>query len=145
MANISDVFSQLSGRPDRHSIFEDAQGILAGALIASLGLFFMGKAHLVTSGMAGAAFLMHYASGLSFGLLFFLINLPFYILSFLRMGLAFTLKSFAAVAITSALVDVQSGISALAISIRSGRHLSADCFSASAFWRSIVTAPALAA
>ena len=48
VANISDVFSQLSGRPDRHSIFEDAQGILAGALIASLGLFFMGKAHLVT-------------------------------------------------------------------------------------------------
>lgn len=108
VANISDVFTHLSGRADRHSIFEDAQGILAGALIASLGLFFMGKAHLVTSGMAGAAFLIHYASGLSFGLLFFLVNLPFYALAFLRMGLAFTLKSFAAVAITSALVDVQN-------------------------------------
>lgn len=108
MAYISDVFSHLSGRADRHSSFEDVQGILAGAFIASLGLFFMGKAHLVTSGMAGAAFLVHYASGLSFGLLFFLVNLPFYVLAFYRMGLGFTLKTFAAVALTSLLADVQN-------------------------------------
>jgi uncharacterized membrane-anchored protein YitT (DUF2179 family) len=108
MADISDVFSHLSGRSDRHSAFEDAQGILAGAFIASLGLFFMGKAHLVTSGMAGAAFLLHYVSDLSFGLLFFLVNLPFYVLAFYRMGLAFTLKTFGAVALTSVLADLQN-------------------------------------
>lgn len=108
MAYISDVFSQLSGRSDRHSAFEDAQGILAGAFIASLGLFFMGKAHLMTSGMAGAAFLIHYVSFYSFGLLFFLVNLPFYALAFYRMGLAFTLKTFAAVALTSLLTDLQN-------------------------------------
>lgn len=108
MAYISDVFSQLSGRSDRHSVFEDTQGILAGTFIASLGLFFMGKAHLMTSGMAGAAFLLHYVSSYSFGLLFFLVNLPFYALAFYRMGLAFTLKTFAAVALTSLLTDLQS-------------------------------------
>lgn len=108
MAYISDVFTHLSGRPDRHSAFEDAQGILAGAFIASLGLFFMGKAHLMTSGMAGAAFALHYVTHMSFGLLFFIVNLPFYILAFLRMGLVFTAKTFAAVTITSLLADLQS-------------------------------------
>jgi uncharacterized membrane-anchored protein YitT (DUF2179 family) len=108
MAHITDVFSHLSGRGDRHSIFEDVQGILAGSLIASLGLFFMSKAHLMTSGMAGGAFLLHYVSGLSFGLLFFLVNLPFYYLAFRRMGYAFTIKTFSAVALTSLLTDLQN-------------------------------------
>jgi uncharacterized membrane-anchored protein YitT (DUF2179 family) len=108
MAHITDVFSHLSGKGDRHSVFEDVQGILAGSLIASLGLFFMGKAHLMTSGMAGAAFLLHYVSGLSFGLLFFLVNLPFYYLAFRRMGYAFTIKTFSAVALTSVLTDLQN-------------------------------------
>lgn len=108
MAHIHDVFSQISGRADRHSAFEDAQGIFAGSLIASLGLFFMGKAHLVTSGMAGAAFLLHYASGLSFGLLFFAVNLPFYYLALKRMGLVFTIKTASAVALTSVLADLQN-------------------------------------
>lgn len=108
MAHITDVFSTLSGKHDRHSVFEDIQGICAGSLIASLGLFFMSKAHLMTSGMAGAAFLGHYVTGISFGLVFFLVNIPFYYLAFRRMGMTFTLKTFSAVALTSFLTELQN-------------------------------------
>ena len=52
------------------------------------------------------AFLAHYAFGLSFGTVFFLINLPFYFLAWRKVGLAFTLKTFAAVALLSLYSEV---------------------------------------
>lgn len=47
------------------------------------------------------AFLIHYATHLPFGVVFFVINLPFYWLSVRRMGAAFTLKTFCAVGLVS--------------------------------------------
>ena len=46
---------------------------------------------------------MHYASALPFGLAFFIINLPFQVLAWQRMGRRFTFKTFTAVALLSAL------------------------------------------
>lgn len=55
----------------------------------------------MTGGTAGIAFLIHYTSQVSFGAVFFLINLPFYILALKKMGWNFTLKTFCAVALVS--------------------------------------------
>jgi uncharacterized membrane-anchored protein YitT (DUF2179 family) len=77
-------------------------------MIAALGLYLLAKVGLLTGGMAGLAFVLHYWSGLSFGLLFFVLNLPFYILSLRRVGVDFTLKTFAAVGFTSFLVEIES-------------------------------------
>mgnify|MGYP000217458036 CR=1 FL=1 len=52
---------------------------------------------------AGLALLMSYASGWGFGLIFFLVNLPFYILAVKRMGWGFTIRTFTAVALVSIL------------------------------------------
>ena len=87
--------------PQRHSLFEDAQALITGTLFVALGLMLFRQAGLMTGGTVGLAFLAHYASGLAFGPLFFLINLPFYWLAWRRLGPAFTLKSFAAVALVS--------------------------------------------
>ena len=54
------------------------------------------------------AFLLHYAFGISFGLLFFLVNLPFYYLSFRRLGLAFSFKTFIAIGLVSVLTEVEA-------------------------------------
>jgi uncharacterized membrane-anchored protein YitT (DUF2179 family) len=54
---------------------------------------------LITGGTAGLAFLLHYATGWNFSLVFFAINLPFYGLALKRMGWVFTLKTFTAVAL----------------------------------------------
>ncbi len=56
---------------------------------------------LITGQTAGLAVLLSYMTGWSFGVVFFVINLPFYVLAWLRMGPRFTIKSFIAVAMLS--------------------------------------------
>ncbi|MBC3920463.1 YitT family protein [Undibacterium sp. CY18W] len=89
-----------------HSLLEDVLAIITGTVLVSLGVALFNQAGLLTGGTAGLAFLLHYSTGLSFGLVFFLINLPFYWLAWRRMGWRFTLKTFCAVA----LVSVFSGL-----------------------------------
>ena len=88
---------------DRHSLIEDAQGIAYGATMAAFGIVILTHLGLVTGQTAGLAVLISYATGWSFGPVFFAINLPFYLLGYLRMGLAFTVKTFLAVGLLSAL------------------------------------------
>ena len=85
----------------RHSAFEDAQAIVTGALFIALGVAMFATAGLLTGGTAGLAFLIHYATGWSFGGVFFVINLPFYFLALRTMGRAFTVKTFCAIAALS--------------------------------------------
>jgi len=90
----------------RHSVAEDIQGMLLATLVASLGLAVFAKGGLMIGGMAGVAFLLHYALGWNFGLMFVLVNLPFYWLAVRRMGWEFTLKTFVAVAACGVLTDL---------------------------------------
>jgi uncharacterized membrane-anchored protein YitT (DUF2179 family) len=89
--------------PSRHSLIEDAQGIAYGATMAAFGIVILTHLGLVTGQTAGLAVLISYAMGWSFGPVFFAINLPFYVLGYLRMGWRFTLKTFLAVGLLSAL------------------------------------------
>jgi uncharacterized membrane-anchored protein YitT (DUF2179 family) len=90
----------------RHTLLEDVQALLAGTLLVSLGVALIGAAQLVTGGVVGLAFLLHYLTGVSFGKLFFLINLPFYLLAFKKLGREFVLKTFTAVALLSAFSEL---------------------------------------
>jgi uncharacterized membrane-anchored protein YitT (DUF2179 family) len=99
----SDYLKSTSGQ---HSLAEDAQGVATGAMMASFGVLLLSAGGLLTGGTAGMAFLLHYATGYSFGVIFFLINLPFYYLAWKRLGLAFTIKTFLAIAATSAISEV---------------------------------------
>lgn len=85
----------------RHAFFEDILALLIGTLLVSLGVSLYKESGLLSGGVAGAAFLVHYATGLGFGLAFFLLNVPFYWLAVRRMGWPFTLKTFAAVTLLS--------------------------------------------
>lgn len=89
-----------------HSTFEDVLALAVGTLFISFGVAMYTQAGLLTGGTAGLAFLLHYASGVPFGWLFFAVNLPFYYLAFRRMGLRFMAKTFAAVALVSGLSAV---------------------------------------
>ncbi|NCO85942.1 MAG: YitT family protein, partial [Rhodobacterales bacterium] len=93
----------------RHSLLEDAQGLAYGAVMASLGIVILSHLGLMTGQTAGLAVLISYVTGWSFGAVFFLINLPFYWLGYRRMGLAFTLKTFVAVAALSGLSLLMPG------------------------------------
>jgi uncharacterized membrane-anchored protein YitT (DUF2179 family) len=85
-----------------HSWLDDAHALVAGALFVALGLTMFSHAGLLTGGVAGLAFLANYAAGGSLALFFFLFSLPFFGLSWRRLGPEFTLKSLGAVALVSA-------------------------------------------
>lgn len=85
----------------RHTLFEDAQGILFGTAICALGLQFLTHSGLMTGQIAGLAILISYVSGLGFGPVFFVLNLPFYWIGYRRRGRAFMVKTFAAVVLLS--------------------------------------------
>ncbi len=89
-----------------HRPYEDVQALLTGTLFVALGIVMFGHTGLLTGGTAGIAFLIHYATGWNFGLVFFLINLPFYGLAWQRMGRAFTFKTFMAVGLLSVFVNL---------------------------------------
>lgn len=86
-------------RLERHHLYEDAIAMLIGTSFIGLSITFYSHAMLMTGSMAGIALLIQYATGIQFGLLYFLINLPFYYFAVKRMGWAFTIRTFVAVAL----------------------------------------------
>ncbi len=85
----------------RHGLLEDMHAMVTGTLLVALGVVLFGQSGLLTGGTAGLAFLLRYATGVDFGVAFFLVNLPFYLLAWRHLGPVFTLKTFAAVALLS--------------------------------------------
>jgi len=92
--------------PPRHRTYEDIQALLTGTLFVAMGVVMFGHTGLLTGGTVGIAFLLHYATGWNFGVLIFVLNLPFYGLAWKRMGRPFTLKTFAAVGLLALLTNV---------------------------------------
>ena len=90
-----------SAAPSPHRAYEDVLALIVGTALMALGLTIYTQATLLTGSTAGLALLIQYGAGIPFGWAFFVINLPFYVLSLMQMGLAFTLKTFAAVALLS--------------------------------------------
>ncbi|GAA3877393.1 YitT family protein [Celeribacter arenosi] len=79
--------------PPKHTLFEDVQGFAIGLITTAIGLSFITQLGFITGQTAGLALVISYLSGLSFSWVFWLINVPFYILAWFRMGPEFTIKS----------------------------------------------------
>ncbi|WP_100397773.1 YitT family protein [Bacillus sp. FJAT-44742] len=75
--------------------------ILFGCLLTSVGVVILNHAEIVTGGTAGLSLNVSYLTSLQFALVFFLINIPFYVFSVLRMGWHFTLSTIFAVTVLS--------------------------------------------
>jgi uncharacterized membrane-anchored protein YitT (DUF2179 family) len=90
----------------KHSILEDALGLLTGTFVVSLGLFLLQSVGAVTGGTAGLALLVSYAVDLPFGWLFALVNAPFFVLALWKKGWDFTLRT----GVSIALVSLFSGL-----------------------------------
>lgn len=84
-----------------HTIVDDVQGIVIGSMLASFGIAIFSHMNFLIGGTAGIAFLSQYAADVSFGVVFFCINLPFYYLAVKRLGWEFTIKTFLAVFMVS--------------------------------------------
>ncbi|NAZ36826.1 YitT family protein [Rubellimicrobium sp. CFH 75288] len=89
--------------PAPHGVLDDVQGLAAGVVLAAFGITILTHLGLVTGQTAGLAVLISYATGWPFGAVFFVVNLPFYWLGWRRLGGAFVVKTFVAVAALSGL------------------------------------------
>lgn len=89
----------------QHKWYEDVIAIVTGTLLVALGVTMYKQTTLATGGLNGLALLLNYVTPIGFGVIFFVINLPFYILAWLRLGPSFTIKTFCAVALVSVLVQ----------------------------------------
>lgn len=103
----------LSTPPDHHTPLEDALALFTGTGLVALSVQFLQAADLITGQIAGLSLVLAYASGWSFGLLFFVLNLPFYGFAIARMGWRFTIKTFLAVALMSALTELMGRLVSL--------------------------------
>ncbi|MBP2297362.1 YitT family protein [Azospirillum picis] len=88
-------------RTEHHRLYEDALAMLLGTLFIALGMLLYAKTTLLAGSTAGIALLLSYVTHIEFGALFFVINLPFYVLAWKRMGWKFTARTFLAVALVT--------------------------------------------
>lgn len=87
--------------PNHHSLIDDIQGISLGVFMAGIGVHLLTTLGFITGQTAGVAVILSYLTGYSFGLVFFLINIPFYLLAWRRLGPVFTIKSLISVTLLS--------------------------------------------
>ncbi|MBV0912106.1 YitT family protein [Anianabacter salinae] len=98
---------------DRHTRWEDVQGILIGTALVALSIQILSHPGLITGQIAGLALIAAYLTPLSFGIAFLALNMPFYILAVQRMGWTFTVKSFASVCLMSGFVELMPMVLAI--------------------------------
>lgn len=90
---------------EKHTQKEDIIAILTGTFVFSQGILFLQAGQLVTGGAAGLALLLTHLTSLSFGVLYFWVNLPFYILAWKRFGPVFSISTAISCAIVSLFSD----------------------------------------
>lgn len=80
--------------------------ILLGCSITAVGVLILQHASLLTGGTAGLSLGLVYLFNMPFSFFFFLINIPFYIFSFITMGWRFTASTILAITFLSILTSV---------------------------------------
>ncbi|RAS75857.1 YitT family protein [Priestia endophytica] len=80
--------------------------ILLACLLTGTGVIILNHSHVVTGGTAGLSLSLAYLSDAPFTILFFLINIPFYIFSFFKMSIKFTVTTICAVTLLSLITAV---------------------------------------
>ncbi|RZG88098.1 YitT family protein [Acinetobacter venetianus] len=91
---------------DQHSKIEDALAMLIGTFILSFAMTLLKQAGIMTGGTAGLSLLIHYITDIKFGILFFLINIPFYYFAYKKMGVGLVAKTFIAVALLAGFTEM---------------------------------------
>jgi uncharacterized membrane-anchored protein YitT (DUF2179 family) len=80
--------------------------ILEGCLLVALGIHILNASDLLISGTAGAGMILQHVTDLSFSVIFFLLNIPFYILALRYMGTEFTIRTFFSISLLSILTEL---------------------------------------
>ncbi|OBT06530.1 hypothetical protein A9264_08110 [Vibrio sp. UCD-FRSSP16_10] len=90
---------------NKHSFLEDCAAIFTGTLLVAVGIYFLKSSSMIVGGTAGVALLFTQFIDLSFGTMYFLVNIPFYFLAWFRLGKRFTINSIVCVSLVSVMAD----------------------------------------
>lgn len=96
--------------PAPHTWVDDVQALATGVLTTALGISLMAHAGLLTGGLPGLAFLVHYAGGWPLGPVFFVLNLPFYALAYTQLGARFAWRTLLSGALLAAAIQWMPGV-----------------------------------
>lgn len=102
----SDAAPSATPETTRHGLAEDLLGLITGTFIASLGLYLLHSSGTVTGGTAGLSLLLSYAVGAPFGVVFLIVNAPFFALAAWKKGWNFTLRTIVCALAVSALTSL---------------------------------------
>lgn len=81
--------------------------IVEACLLVALGVQLINASDLLVGGTAGLGLiLLQFVPDLTFGQIFFLVNLPFYLIALRYLGVGFTLRTFGAVTLLSVFADL---------------------------------------
>lgn len=88
-----------------HRFYEDLIALLCAGISVSFALVLFGMHNLITGGMAGLAIIGMELSELSFGVLFFVGNLPFYYIAWTKLSKRFTVNTFISVTVVAVMTE----------------------------------------
>lgn len=88
----------------------DLQGLCVGITLACVAMLLLKGAGLVTGQTSGLALLLSYSWGTDFGILFFAISFPFFVLGWFVRGTVFALRTLFAVVCISIFTPFVSGL-----------------------------------
>lgn len=88
-----------------HRFYEDVLALFCAGLLVSFGVALFGTHNLLTGGTAGIAIIGANLIDMNFGLLFFLINIPFYYIAWTRLSKRFTVNTFISVTLVSVMTE----------------------------------------
>lgn len=94
--------------PPRHRAIDDIAGLAVGALVVSLGLFILRSGGLVTGGTAGLSLLLGYVFPVPFGIIFVVVNLPFFALAARGKAWRFVVRSLVSIGLVSLLTSLHA-------------------------------------
>lgn len=89
--------------------------IILGCLIVSIGVIILKHSGLLTGGTAGLSLALVYLFNLPFSFFFFIINIPFYVFSFITMGWRFTVSTVFAISTLSLITSIDVWLPSFAI------------------------------
>lgn len=88
-----------------HRFYEDVLALLSASVFVAFGVLLFNSHGLLAGGTAGIALVSANLLPVSFGLLFFIVNLPFYYLAWTQLGKRFTVNTFISVTLVSFLSE----------------------------------------
>lgn len=88
-----------------HKFYEDVLALFCAGVLVSFGVVLFGTHNLLTGGTAGVAIIGTHLFDMSFGLLFFLVNIPFYFIAWTQLSKRFTINTFISVSLVSVMTE----------------------------------------